>query len=111
MASEAVMEFTDDNFEQEVIKSDVPVLVDFTADWCQPCQMLAPVIDQLAEDYKGQFKVGKMDTGEQREVATRLSIQSIPTVLIFKGGEITHTFVGPKPKAIFAEALEEGATG
>ena len=111
MASEAVMEFTDDNFEQEVIKSDVPVLVDFTADWCQPCQMLAPVIDQLAEDYKGQFKVGKMDTGEQREGATRLSIQSIPTVLIFKGGEITHTFVGPKPKAIFAEALEEGAAG
>ena len=111
MASQAVIELTDDNFEQEVIKSDVPVLVDFSADWCQPCQMLAPVIDQLADDYKGRFKVGKLDTGTDPKVASRLDIRAIPTVLIFNGGEVTHTFVGPKPKEVFVEALEGVAAG
>jgi thioredoxin 1 len=94
MANENVKEFTDQNFEEEVVKSQQPVLVDFWAEWCPPCRALTPTIEKLANDYAGKVKVGKVDTEAARNVATKYNIQSIPTMFIFKDGEIAQRFVG-----------------
>ncbi len=107
MASQTVVEFTDANFETEVINSDIPVIVDFWAEWCQPCRMLAPTIDEIAGEYDGRVKVGKVDTDSNREVSMKWGIQSIPTVIIFKGGEVAKKFVGLTPKDKFVEALAD----
>ncbi len=107
MASEAVLEFTDSNFNEEVLNSDVPVLVDFWAEWCQPCRMLAPTIDEVATDFNGKAKVGKLDTDANQEVAIKYDIQAIPTVLLFKGGEVEQKFVGMKSKDDFAAAIND----
>ncbi len=109
MAGANTLEFNDENFEQEVLNSDKPVLVDFWAEWCGPCKALAPLIDELADEYAGKVKVGKVDTDASREVATRYSVSAIPTVMLFKGGEVTETFVGLRPKNEFTTALD-GAT-
>jgi thioredoxin 1 len=106
MASEAVMEFTDDNFEQEVVQSDIPVLVDFWAEWCMPCRMLAPTIEELASEYEGKVKIGKLDTDANREVSVKFGIQAIPTVILFKGGEKVKQFVGVTPKPEFKSELD-----
>ena len=87
MASKNVMEFTTQNWEQEVVKSDKPVLVDFWAPWCGPCRQLAPTIESLAEKYAGRIKVGKVNTDDNQELAVKFGISGIPQVLIFKGGE------------------------
>ena len=107
MAGDAVIEFTDDNFEQEVINCDVPVLVDFWAEWCMPCRMLAPTIDDLAGEYQGKAKVGKLDTDANREVAIKYEINAIPTVLLFHGGQVVRKFVGVAAKKDFQEAINE----
>jgi thioredoxin 1 len=107
MASATVVEFTDSNFEQEVLKSDVPVLVDFWAEWCQPCRMLAPVIDEIADAYQGKAKVGKVDTDGNREISVNYGISAIPTVVIFHKGEVAKKFVGLVPKEQFTEAIDE----
>lgn len=107
MASEAVLELTDSNFEQEVINSSVPVLVDFWAEWCMPCRMLAPTIDELAEAYKGKAKVGKVDTDSNRDVSVKYGISAIPTILLFKDGQVIKKFVGLSPKAEFAAELDK----
>jgi len=107
MAVEAVLEFTDDNFEKEVTQSDQPVLVDFWAEWCMPCKMLAPVIDELATEFEGKVKVGKLDTDANRDVAVKLGISAIPTVILFQGGEVAHKFVGVSPKKDFVDKLQE----
>jgi len=107
MAGNAVMQFTDDNFENEVLQSDKPVLVDFWADWCMPCRMLAPTIDQLAADYDGRVKVGKVDTDSNQDTAVQFQISSIPTVILFKDGRPVKKFVGVTPKKDFAAALDE----
>ena len=86
MASDKVATFTDDNFEAEVLKSNQPVLVDFWAEWCQPCKLLGPTIDKLANDYDGKVKVGKMDMDSNRDVAIKYGISNIPTVILFKDG-------------------------
>src|SRR5437764_3310219 len=88
MASDLVKEFTDQNFETEVINSDVPVLVDFWAEWCMPCRLLAPTIEKLAKDYSGKVKVGKLDTDSNRDVSSKYGISAIPTVILFKGGQV-----------------------
>ncbi len=105
MAAENVHEFTDDNFESEVLGSETPVLVDFWAEWCMPCRMLAPTIDELAQQFDGKVKVGKLDTDANRDVAVKYAITSIPTILIFQGGEVAEKFVGLTNKDALAEKL------
>ncbi|WP_428388313.1 thioredoxin [Mucisphaera sp.] len=109
MASDAVLELTDSNFDSEVINSETPVLVDFWAEWCQPCRMLAPTIDELAADYQGKVKVGKVDTDSNRDTAVKYNIQSIPTVMLFHKGEVVKKFVGLQQKPVFAEELDKVA--
>jgi thioredoxin 1 len=106
MASENVVQLTDANFDAEVLQSQPPVLVDFWAEWCGPCRMIAPVIDALAEEYKGRVKVGKVDTDSNRSTAMRFSINAIPTILIFKGGQLVQRFQGGRGKREFAQALD-----
>jgi len=105
MASDAVLELTDANFQNEVLDSDQPVLVDFWAEWCMPCRMLAPTIDEIAGEYSGKAKVGKVDTDANREVTMKYGINAIPTVMVFKGGEVVKKFIGMTNKADLATAL------
>ena len=107
MASESTLEFTDENFESDVINADQPVLVDFWAEWCGPCRMLAPTIDELAKEYEGKAKVGKLDIDNNREAAVKFGIANIPTVLLFKGGELQKKFVGLTEKEEFKTAIDE----
>ncbi len=107
MAGKAVQELTDSNFQSEVLNSDKPVLVDFWAEWCMPCKMLGPTIDQIAAEYEGKAKVGKVDTDSNREVSVKYGIQAIPTVLLFKGGEVKKKFVGLTSKDQFKTALDQ----
>lgn len=106
MAGDNVVEFTDQNFEQEVINSETPVLVDFWAEWCMPCRMLAPTIDKIAKDYAGKVKVGKLDTDANRDVSIKYGISAIPTVILFKGGQVVQKFVGMRQERDFKEALD-----
>ena len=106
MASENVKEFTDQNFDAEVLKSGDPVLVDFWAEWCAPCRMLAPTIEKLAKDYVGKLKVGKVDTDSNRDVALKYGINAIPTVILFKGGQVAQKFVGLRQEKDFKEAID-----
>ena len=94
----AEIKLTDQNFEQEVLRADMPVLVDFWASWCGPCRMLAPVIAEIAEEYAGKVKVGKVNVDEQPNLANRYGIASIPTVMLFKDGEVVNTSLGYRPK-------------
>lgn len=97
--------FTDANFEAEVLKSDVPVLVDFYADWCGPCKMMAPVIEQLASEYEGKAKIGKLDVDAHGATAQNYRVMSIPTMLIFKNGQVAASIVGAVPKNQVAAKL------
>ena len=106
MASKNVVEFTDSNFESEVLQSDKPVLVDFWAEWCMPCRMLAPTIDKIAESYSEKVKVGKLDTDSNREIAIKYQISAIPTVILFKNGQVAQKFVGLRGEKDFKEALD-----
>ncbi|MEO6695353.1 MAG: thioredoxin [Ignavibacteria bacterium] len=100
------IEFTDATFEQEVLKSEVPVLVDFWAVWCGPCKMIAPVIKELAGEYEGKIKIGKVDVDNNQNVSVKYGIRSIPTLLIFKDGKIVEQIVGALPKAQIVQKLE-----
>jgi thioredoxin 1 len=105
MASENVLEFTDANFDSEVLGSDQPVLVDFWAEWCMPCRMLTPTIEQIAADFAGKAKIGKLDTDANRQVAVKFGITAIPTIIVFKGGEVQKKFVGLTNKGDLAATL------
>jgi thioredoxin 1 len=111
MASENVQEFTDANFDGEVLQADVPVLVDFWAEWCMPCRMLAPAIEQVADEFAGRAKVGKMDTDANMETSVKYGISAIPTVILFKDGDVAKKFVGLTSKDELAAALSEVAGG
>ncbi len=107
MASANVMEFTDGNFENEVLGADKPVLVDFWAEWCMPCKILAPTIDDVADANTDSLKVGKVDTDANREISVKYGISAIPTVIIFNKGEIAKKFVGLTKKEDIEAALAE----
>ena len=94
MAGKNVLEFTDGNFDSEVIHSTVPVLVDFTATWCGPCKALAPIVEKVADEFEGKIKVGKLDIDNNAEMTKKYGVRSVPTVLVFKGGEKIGQYVG-----------------
>lgn len=102
-----VMKLTDNEFDQEVIKSQKPVLVDFWADWCTPCHMLAPTIDELATEYGDKLKIAKMNVDENAQTPQAYNIMSIPTVILFKDGKPAQTFVGVQPKESFKTAIDQ----
>ncbi len=107
MASKNVHEFQDVSFDAEVLKSEVPVLVDFWAPWCAPCRMIAPAVEQLASEYEGKAKVGKVNIDDFPSIAQRYHINSIPTVLIFKGGEPVNQVMGAVPKKHLEDMLKQ----
>jgi thioredoxin 1 len=111
MSSKNVLSLTDQNFEQEIVQSQAVALVDFWAEWCMPCKMLAPVIDELADEYAGKVKVGKVDTDSSRQTAIRFSIQAIPTLILFKGGQMVKKFVGLQQKRDLKAALDQLLSG
>ena len=106
MAEPQTLDFTDATFDENVLKSDQPVLVDFWAEWCGPCKALGPVIDELAKHYQGRAKIGKVDTDANREVSIRFSVSAIPTVILFHKGEIVQKFIGLRGKKDFQAALD-----
>lgn len=106
MAGADTMTFSDANFEQEVLKSTGPVLVDFWADWCMPCRTLGPTIDKLATEYKGKVKIGKCDTDGNQNTAMQYNIQSIPTIILFNGGQIVKRWLGVTPEREFKATID-----
>jgi len=100
-----VLEVSDSNFDTEVLQSQVPVLVDFWAEWCGPCKTLAPTVEALAREYEGKVKVAKVNVDENIATASRFRIQGIPTLLLFKGGQVREQLVGTQPKSVVEKAL------
>ncbi len=97
---------TDQNFASEVLKSDMPVLIDFWAVWCGPCRMIAPIVEELAIEYSGKLKVGKLDVDNNQQTSINYGVRSIPTLLIFKGGQLKDTIIGAVPKAQIVQRLK-----
>jgi thioredoxin 1 len=107
MASSDVVILQDGTFDSEVLKSDIPVLVDFWAVWCGPCKAVAPAVEELAKQYKGKVKIAKMDVDEHQQVPQQYGIRSIPTLLVFKGGRVVDTIVGAVPKSKLEDSLKK----
>lgn len=103
------IEINDANFEEEVLKSDIPVLIDFWAVWCGPCRVIAPVIEELANEYEGKVKFGKLDVDNNPNTAVKFGIRSIPTLLIFNDGQVADQLIGAVPKAHIVDRLEKVA--
>lgn len=101
------VEVNDGNFESEVLKSDLPVLVDFWAPWCGPCQMVGPIVEEIGKDYEGKLKVGKLNVDESSQTASHYGIMSIPNLLFFKGGKVVDQIVGAVPKRQFIEKIDK----
>ncbi len=97
----------DENFDKEVLQSNIPVLVDFWAEWCGPCKVVGPTVEELATDYKGMLKVAKLDVDESPEAAGRFGVRSIPTLIVFKDGKVQETTVGVRPKGQLAELIDQ----
>ncbi len=102
-----IMEFTDQNFDQEVLKAKGVIVVDFWAEWCGPCQMLKPVIEELAKEYEGKAKVGKLNVDQNPDTAAKYGVMSIPTIKIFKDGEIVEDLMGMQPKELIKEKINQ----
>jgi thioredoxin 1 len=107
MAGSHTLVFSEQNFDEEVLKSDKPVLVDFWATWCAPCRMMAPAVDAIAEEYAGRAKVGKLNVDENFAVTGRYNIRGIPTLLLFKDGQIQEQIVGAAPKEAISKLLDK----
>ena len=107
MASNAIVEVTDANFDQLVLKSDQPVMVDFWATWCGPCRALAPIVDDVAQSYTGRVKVGKMDVDKNAATPQRYGVRGIPTLLVFKNGEVKEQIVGYVSREVIEKALDK----
>lgn len=108
MAGKNVSSVNDLNFETEVLQSQTPVLVDFTATWCGPCKQIAPLIDQLADEYVGKVKVVKLDIDEAPNTAVKFGVRGVPTIIVFKGGEAVARQMGAAPKTVLAQVLQRG---
>ncbi|NMA95540.1 MAG: thioredoxin [Clostridiales bacterium] len=106
MANDKQVTLDSGNFNEEVLESDIPVLVDFWASWCAPCLMIAPILDQLAEEYDGRVKIAKVNIDEETDLASKYRIMSIPTLFLFKDGEVIDQLVGVRPKAEFENMLD-----
>lgn len=106
MAGKNVIELTDENFETEVLSSSVPVLVDFTATWCGPCKVLAPIVEGLADEFPGKYKIGKLDIDDAPKVTQKYGVRGVPTVMVFKGGEKKAQHVGVTNKNTLLKMLE-----
>ena len=102
-----VFEVTDETFDAEIINSDIPAMVDFWAEWCGPCRMVGPVVEELAKEYQGKIKIAKMDVDQNRQTPTRFGIRSIPTLILFKGGDAAQTIIGAQPKSYIEEELKK----
>ena len=100
------LEITDANFDELVLKSDKPVMVDFWAEWCGPCRMLGPIIEEVSKDYQGKAIVGKLDVDSNQEFAAKFGVRNIPTVLVFKDGELVNRQVGVSPKNVYTESID-----
>jgi thioredoxin 1 len=107
MSNPSIINLTEKNFKQEVIESSLPVLVDFWAEWCNPCKMVAPIIDDLAGEYDGKIKFGKVNVEESQQLASEYGIRGIPTILLFKDGQITDQIVGLRSKRDFKSMLDQ----
>ena len=101
------LKLTQDNFEQEVLQADTPVLVDFWAPWCGPCRMVSPIVEEIAEEVAGQAKVGKVNVDEEPELAARYGVMSIPTLIVVKDGKVVSSTVGAQPKQAILSMLEK----
>lgn len=93
-----IVQVTDENFDEIIVNSDVPAMVDFWAEWCGPCKMVGPVVEELAQEYQGKVKIAKMNVDENRQTPAKFGIRNIPTLILFKGGEVVQTIVGAHPK-------------
>ena len=103
----SAMQIKTADFESEVLKSEIPVIIDFWADWCMPCKMVAPILEELSDEFKGKIKVGKLNVDQERELAIKYNIVSIPTILFFKGGEVVDTLIGAVPKSNIKSKIED----
>jgi len=102
-----VLEVTDATFDTEIMNSDIPAMVDFWAAWCGPCRMVAPVVEELAKEYAGKVKVAKLDVDQNRQTPIKFGIRNIPTIILFKGGEVAQTIIGAQPKSSIEKEIKK----
>jgi thioredoxin 1 len=102
-----ILEVSDDNFESEIVNSGIPSMVDFWAEWCGPCKKVGPVVEELAAEYQGKIKIAKMDVDSNRQTPAKFGIRNIPTLILFKGGEVVNTIVGAQSKSSIEEELKK----
>lgn len=102
-----LLEVTDETFDTEIVNAEIPAMVDFWAEWCGPCRMVGPVVEELAKEYDGKVKIAKMDVDQNRQTPARFGIRNIPTLILFKDGEVAQTIIGAQPKSSIEEALKK----
>ncbi|MBC8176980.1 MAG: thioredoxin [Deltaproteobacteria bacterium] len=102
-----LLHVTDGNFDEEIVKADIPAMVDFWAEWCGPCKIVGPTVEALAKEYEGKIKIAKMNVDENRETPAKFGIRNIPTLILFKDGEVAQTIVGAQPKSHLEEELKK----
>ncbi len=102
-----ILKVSDDNFDSEIINSEIPAMVDFWAEWCGPCKKIGPVVEELSKEYEGKIKIAKMDVDSNRQTPARFGIRNIPTLILFKGGEVVNTIVGAQSKSAIEDELKK----